>query len=260
MGFAQIRGRILMIGARPLVRDNVRVLLGTMGYSSVSAATLDEALPLVEQERPAAAILDLQHLGSQSSRTVAAFHKMFPSLRGRAIVLASEVNDPELVKLIDAYSLSWVPEDLVFQELWPSLDLLLRRSPDPPRVVRSARLVFDSDLQPLAAGVRSAQPWYHSLLYESEDLMVDLWLEPQPDMQRVKLVGQVLDRVKRAPALPSVSVVLQGQGGPIAVAATNQSGEFQFDFDFEPGAALEIAAKADHWISVHLPDPKDACR
>lgn len=56
------RDKILIIGARASARDNVRVLVGTMGCSSAFAATLEEVLPLVEREKPGVAILDLQPL------------------------------------------------------------------------------------------------------------------------------------------------------------------------------------------------------
>jgi len=80
-----------MLGANALVRDNVRVLLGSMGYQYLAAPTLKEALTLVEQGRPDAAILDPQQADSPPARVVAAFHKMVPHLRGRTIVLLAAV-------------------------------------------------------------------------------------------------------------------------------------------------------------------------
>jgi len=43
---AQIQPKVLMLGANALVRDNVRVLFGSMGYQCLVAATLKEALTL----------------------------------------------------------------------------------------------------------------------------------------------------------------------------------------------------------------------
>jgi hypothetical protein len=88
--------------------------------------------------------------------------------------------------------------------------------------------------------------------------MADLSLEPQGNSQLITVVGQVLDAAKPEHQLASLSLVLQGQAGPIAVATTNEFGEFHFDFDSEPGITLEIGVKANHWISLQLPDPEGA--
>ncbi len=248
-----------MLGADALVRDNVRVLLGSMGYHCVVASTLKEALPLLEEEKPDAVILDPRQVGSPPARMVAAFHKMVPTLRGRAIVLTDEESDPELLRVLDAYSLPRVPRDLLLQEVWPSLDSLLRRDIVHRQITQSARLVLDSFFQPLYAGVRNLQQLSaRRLLYESGSLMADLSLEPQGNSQLITLAGQVLDAAQPERQLASLSLVLQGQAGPIAVASTNEFGEFHFDFDSEPGVRLEIGVKANYWVSLELPDPKGA--
>jgi DNA-binding response OmpR family regulator len=256
---AQTQRKVLVLGADVLVRDNLRVLLSSMGYRCVVAATLKAALALLEVERLDAAILDPQQVGFPPARMVAAFHKMVPTLRGRAIVLIDQECDPELLRVLDAYSLPWVPRDLLLQEVWPRLDSLLRRNIVHRQITQSARLVLDSFLQPLPAGVRySLQLSARKLLYESGGLMADLSLEPQENSQRITLVGQVLDAAEPKRRLASLSLVLQGRAGPIAVASTNESGEFQFDFDSEPGVRLEIGVKENHWVSLDLPDPKGA--
>jgi len=259
MEVARNQPKVLMLGANALVRDDVRVLLGSMGYHCVVASTLKEALVLLEAEKPDAVILDPRQVGSPPARMVAAFHKMVPTLRGRAIVLTDQECDPELLRVLDAYSLPQVPRDLLLQEVWPRLDSLLRRNIVHRQITHGARLVLDSFLRPLPAGVRySLQLSARKLLYESEDLMADLSLEPQGNLQRITLVGQVLDAAEPERRLAGLSLVLQGRAGPIAVASTNEFGEFHFDFDSEPGVRLEIGVKANHWVSLELPDPKGA--
>ena len=259
MEVARTQRKVLVLGADALVRSNVRVLLGSMGYHCVVASTLKEALPLLAEEKPDAVILDPRQVGSPPARMVAAFHKMVPTLRGRAIVLTDEESDPELLRLLDAYSLPHVPRDLLLQEVWPSLDSLLRRNIVHRQSTQSARLVLDSFLQPLYASVRNLQQLSaRRLLYESGSLMADLSLEPQGNSQLITLAGQVLDAAQPERQLASLSLVLQGQAGPIAVATTNEFGEFHFDFDSEPGITLEIGVKKNHWVSLELPDPKGA--
>ena len=257
METAQIQPKVLMLGVNALVRDNVRVLLGSMGYQCLVASTLKEARALLEQEKPDAAILDPQQADLPPARIVAAFHKMVPHLRGRVIVLIGEESDPELLQVLDAYFLPRVPRDALLQELWPSLDSLLRRRMSTTQpVTRSAPLVFDSFLQPSLAGTRSSHPTVRRLLYESDSLVADLSLEGQRDSQRITLVGQVLDAAKPEPHLSSIPVVLQSLAGLMGIAKTNEWGEFRFEFNFEPGVSLEIGARENYRVSVGLPDSK----
>src|SRR5256885_3079007 len=104
-----------MLGAKALVRDNVRIWLGSMGYQYLVARTFKEALALLEQEKPDAAILDPQQADSPPAQIVAAFHKMVPYLRGRTIVLLAEESDQELRQVLDAYSLPRVPQDILLR-------------------------------------------------------------------------------------------------------------------------------------------------
>ena len=53
----QDQPKVLMLGANPLVRDNVRVLLRSMGYECLVASARKDALRLLEHEKPDAAIL-----------------------------------------------------------------------------------------------------------------------------------------------------------------------------------------------------------
>ena len=53
----QNQPKVLMFGANSLVRDNVRVLLRNMGYQCLVASAHKDALRLLEQEKPDAAIL-----------------------------------------------------------------------------------------------------------------------------------------------------------------------------------------------------------
>jgi CheY-like chemotaxis protein len=247
---------VLMLGANPLVRDNLLVLLRAMGCHCVLAPGLKEALVLLEKAKPDAAILDPQADASPAG-TVAAFHRRFPGLRNRTIVLTGEETPPEVLNVLDAYSLPRVPLRRLLQELWPCLDSLLTRNIVPRQVTSSVRLIFDSFLQPVRAGVRSSQSAVHRVLYESEGLMADLSLEPHTGSQRITLLGQVLDRSRPDPQLGSVPVVLHGQTALLGVAKTNEFGEFHFDFDAEPGVTLEIGVRGNHWVLLDVPDTKE---
>lgn len=254
--------KVLMIGARRLVLDNVRILLATMGYPCVVGSGLKEALVLLEKEKPAAAVVDVQVLVSSPAEILLALHTVVLRLQGRAVVLSDEEKGLQ-IPVLDAYNLPKVPVALLFQELLPCLDLLLHRNFAPRRAMHSARLVFDSSLHPLPSGARSARLADHRLLYQSGDVAVDLWLEPQRDSNRIKLVGQILHEVKSGPLLhgsPVSPVVLQGKLEPIGATTTNELGEFYLDFDPHPHLRLEIGVGEEQWVSLDLPDASDALR
>jgi DNA-binding response OmpR family regulator len=246
------RFKVLIIGAQQLVRDNISVLLRTMGGWCVISSSLKEAPALLEKERPDAAILDQQLLESRPAEILAALHRLFIKLQGRTVLLTRENSDPQSLKVLDAYSIPKIPADLVFQELWPCLDSLLRRNIAPS--MQDARLVFDSLFQPLPAGIRSTQPTERSLLYEAGDVTVDLWLEPDRDSHRVRLMGQIVDQAKRASAKPCYPIVLQSKAEPIAAATSNALGEFQLEFGPHPPMKLEIGVRERHWVSLELPE------
>lgn len=245
--------KVLMLGANRLVCDDVRVLLRSMGYRCLVASALSEALQLL-QAKPDAGILDPQMADYPPARVVASFHKRVPELRGRLVVLIREESDPELLQVLDAYSVPTVRTDALFQELWPNLDSLLRRRTIPRQITRGAPLVFDSFLQPLLAGIRSSQPMCRQLRYESDTLVADFSLERQRDSQHITLMGQLLDTAKGEPQMGGVPIVIQGHSGLIGIARTNEWGEFDFEFESEPGITLEIRARENFWVSAGLPD------
>ena len=246
--------KVLMLGANRLVCDDVRVLLRSMGYRCLVASALNEALQLLQQEKPDAAILDPQMADYPPARVVVSFHKRVPELRGRFVVLISKESDPELLQVLDAYSVPRVRTNALFQELWPNLDSLLRRRTIPRQITRGAPLVFDSFLEPSLVGIRSSQPMYRQLRYESDTVVADLSLERQRDSQHITLMGQVLDTAKGEPQLGGVPIVMQGHSGLIGIARTNEWGEFDFEFESEPGITLEIRARENFWVSAGLPD------
>jgi CheY-like chemotaxis protein len=254
VGTQQNQPKVLILGANSLVRDNVRVLLRSMGYQCLLASARKQALWLLEQEKPEAAILDPHFPDASPAGVVAMFHKRAPGLLGRAIVLLREETDPELLEVLDAYSVPRVRLDALLRELWPCLDSLLRRVLPPRIVTRGAPLVFDSFLELSLAGIRSLGCGCRQLRYESDTLVADFSIEGQNDSGRMTLTGQVLDTAQGEPQVSSVPVVMQGHAGLIGIAKTNQWGEFHFEFEPQPGITLEIRARENFWVSAGLPD------
>ena len=245
--------KVLIICEEPSARDTMRVLLGSMGCQCVVASSLRQAIAVLEQENPDAAIVDLDSAGSSASPMVSGFDKIYSSLHGRVLVLSGKESEPEVKDLLERYPLPLVSRDRLLQELWGNLESLFRSKTVLSRVVDAARLVFDSFLQPMPAGVRATQLPARRMVYQSENLMADLWLEPQTDSRHIALVGQIVDSARPDRQFDTVPVVLQGRKGAIALATTNKFGEFHFNFDFEPSITLEIEVRGNHWVSVVLP-------
>lgn len=243
-----------MIAEDLWARDTIRVLLSSMGCHCVMAASVQQALATINQENPDAAIIDIPGKTSTSSPGLSGLDDLCLGLRGRVIVLTNEPHNAEVAGLIYRYDLPRVRRERLVHELWGVIDSLLRPNSLFRRVFQAARLVFDSFLEPAPEGIRISQPSGRRFVYEAGSLMIDLSLEePLTDSSRISLVGQLLDSAKPERQLDIFSVALRGATGPIARGYTNQFGEFQFEFDFEPNVELDIATGAKQGVSLILP-------
>ena len=115
------------------------------------------------------------------------------------------------------------------------------------------RLVFDSNLQPITVGVRGSIS-ARQLLYETDELYIDLRLEPQrePNRERVCLVGQILDRTSETRAAQGLRVQLMQGLQAVTDTATNQHGEFQLEFDAGKDVSLSIGHEKDRMVVLPI--------
>lgn len=121
-----------------------------------------------------------------------------------------------------------------------------------PTRARMARLIFDSLLQPLPAGVRGAAPSPRRILATLGSWSVDLRLESFSG-RRVSLAGQVLRSGKGgAPLKPSV--VLMSGDVLVAETSANEFGEFELQFDEMNGLRLYVEIAASRPMGINLPD------
>jgi hypothetical protein len=119
-----------------------------------------------------------------------------------------------------------------------------------PQPSRGVRLIFDSLLQPLTAGIRGSVA-ARQFLYETDDYYIDLRLEPRSLEDRAWLVGQVLNRTGKQAAQAVPVRVQQGQQ-PIAKTATNQFGEFQLEFKAANEMCISIGGDRENQIILPL--------
>jgi hypothetical protein len=119
-----------------------------------------------------------------------------------------------------------------------------------PRPDRSPlRLLFDSLLQPAAAGVRGSIP-ARQLLYETDELCIDLRLEVRRTEHRVCMVGQILSRTASQLSNQELPVRLYEQNLPVTESVTNQFGEFQLEFRSSDTVCLAIGQGEETRISL----------
>jgi len=116
-----------------------------------------------------------------------------------------------------------------------------------------ASLVFDSFLQPLAAGVRASAGGPRQLLYRAGRYAVRVRAEDEAATGRVSLVGQIVDEERPGSFLPEVTVLVFLGKEAIDQTITNRLGEFAFQD--APRGALQIAigVAENGFLTVALP-------
>lgn len=117
-----------------------------------------------------------------------------------------------------------------------------------------AELLFDSALAPAQAGVRSLTTNPRQLLFGSGDYRVDLRIEPQDDVEKVALLGQVLNAKNPGRDLGSVAVSLSDGNRVLAKSETNRLGEFQLQCDLKPNLLLRVMLP-EAQLAIPLVDP-----
>ena len=108
------------------------------------------------------------------------------------------------------------------------------------RVLRIAKLVFDSFEQPRPVGIRHVGSLPRQLLFRAGDVDVDVRIESGDD--RISLAGQVLS--ESVAFFENTPVRLESQGVVRYRTQTNPVGEFRFD---------EVPRDTYH-LSMDLPD------
>jgi hypothetical protein len=167
--------------------------------------------------------------------------------------------DPPRV-LIDLAEERLDPSEIEAVELWLGADGL---TPPPPWVLRRAEriarqrprprpslaaprtavarriiaaLTFDSALQPRFAGLRASGTHVRRLLFQAENVEVDLEMTPEPAGERIRVAGQVT----AGGADPSGGYLRLSNSGNEWRAPLDESGEFYLD-SLTPGAyRLEV--------------------
>jgi len=130
--------------------------------------------------------------------------------------------------------------------------------PFPAGTLELASLVFDSTLQPIAAGMRGSSAVVRQLLYKSGSVCIDMRMQPKPGSDAVVLMGQLLDSAKPDHGVSGIPVSLLCEGDTVSRARTNDVGEFDFGFTALDHLQLVFGIGGNRTIIVPVPDAKSA--
>lgn len=94
-----------------------------------------------------------------------------------------------------------------------------------------ARLVHDTALEPLPAGIRNQERRSRRALYEAGGYHLDLQLELEPARGVITLVGQLADRIQPSTSTAEVPVWLMERESLVESTVCNELGEFQLEYE-----------------------------
>lgn len=120
-----------------------------------------------------------------------------------------------------------------------------------PAAKGNVRLLFDSNLQPVTAGIRGSVA-AGQFLYETDQYYIDLRLEPRRGTDRACLVGQLLPQRGTQSATEGVAVRVQQGKQPLAETVANRFGEFQLEFDAVGNLYVSIGGSGSNEILLPL--------
>lgn len=124
-----------------------------------------------------------------------------------------------------------------------------QRASQPALGQRIAELVWDRLRQPQLAGVRSLAASPCQLIYRAGEYVIDLRVESVAGSTRFSLAGQILNSVNPGRAVAEIPVILEGEKS--VTAATNEFGEFHFEFD--GGTAVRLSVNLAEGGAVIIP-------
>ena len=106
-----------------------------------------------------------------------------------------------------------------------------------------ARLIHDSSLAPLPAGMRAEARSTRHLLYEAGPYYLDVQVEQEPGSEQLNFVGQLSDRTVPPTSTANLPIWLMHRKRLVASAFSNRFGEFQ------------LACPPAHTLELRVPLP-----
>jgi len=114
------------------------------------------------------------------------------------------------------------------------------------------KVLFDSFLQPVFEGARSAGAVTRQMLYRADPFQIDVQLEVKPGGNRIAVTGQLLDLSNPGVIAPDTRVLLSNMRGHVVQTVANQFGEFSGDIENSGDLQLTFASPGGKPIVISL--------
>jgi hypothetical protein len=125
----------------------------------------------------------------------------------------------------------------------------------PAKAAGLVELLFDSFLQPLAQGARSAGSEIRQMLYRADPYQVDVHIEANPGASKLVVMGQLLEL--KNPDVPGrgVPVIISNLRGHVVQTVTNEFGEFREEIRTSSDLELKLLGDGEKAVIISLRDP-----
>jgi hypothetical protein len=114
------------------------------------------------------------------------------------------------------------------------------------------KVLFDSFLQPVFEGARSAGASTRQMMYRADPYQIDIQVEDKPGRNRLVVTGQLLDLSNPSVIGRDIRIVLSNMCGQVADAITNQFGEFSGEIENSGDLQMTFATPGVHPIVISL--------
>jgi hypothetical protein len=116
------------------------------------------------------------------------------------------------------------------------------------------KVLFDSFLQPVFEGARSAGAGTRQMLYRADPFQIDVQVEAKHGGNRIVVTGQLLDLSNPGIMGLDVRIVLSNMQGHVVNAVTNQFGEFSGEIENSGDLQMTFASPGKQPIVISLRD------
>ena len=122
-------------------------------------------------------------------------------------------------------------------------------------MVSLPQVVFDSSLQPVVQGMRSAGTAARRMVYNVDPFQIDLQIELGLDKRTLVITGQLLDSRRQESSARDVLVVISNLRGQVVFATTDNFGEFRKEIPDSGDLELFFLGLSDHPFTIALGNP-----
>ncbi len=114
------------------------------------------------------------------------------------------------------------------------------------------KVLFDSFLQPVFEGARSAGVGTRQMLYRADPFQIDVQVEAKPGGSRLVVTGQLLDLSNPEIIARDTRILLSNMRGQVVQTVANQFGEFSGEIENSGDLQMTFASPGGNPIVISL--------